>query len=197
VWNAVRAEAHGRPNSPTDHPVDICCLLPPPLPQVRSVGPDALLLSPDTRSERTIKQVRHLQASSKVAEHLAFLSLTLTLSCTHTHTHRRMHTWQWRSCSGSPHATVCVCVGGGGVDTCAPSLLLAAAVVQVLPPAAWDTLFQEVQQRLSARPGAIRHLLVLLPVPIVYPKIPVSESLLHGVAGATAPVACRSIAQGN
>lgn len=91
VWNAVHVEAHGRAISPTDHPADTCCLLPPPLPQVRSVGPDALLLSPDTRSERTIKQVRHLQASSKVPEHPTFLSLTLTLSCTHTHTHTHVH----------------------------------------------------------------------------------------------------------
>lgn len=45
-------------------------------------------------------------------------------------------------------------------------------------------LFNEVTRRLSsAPPGAIQHLMVLLPVPIVYPKIPVSESLLQALQG--------------
>eukprot|EP00879_Flechtneria_rotunda_P009341 GHRR01009780.1.p1 GENE.GHRR01009780.1~~GHRR01009780.1.p1 ORF type:complete len:646 (+),score=209.66 GHRR01009780.1:188-2125(+) len=57
---------------------------------------------------------------------------------------------------------------------------------QVLPPPAWDMLLHEVTRRLDARPGAIQHLLVLLPVPIVYPKIPVSESILSSMSGAMA-----------
>lgn len=32
-------------------------------------------------------------------------------------------------------------------------------------------LLREVEARLAARPGAVQHLLVLLPVPIVYPKV--------------------------
>lgn len=78
--------------------------------QVRNVGPNAILLLPDTRSERT------------------------------------MH--------------------------------------QVLPPQAWDVLLREVERRLAARPGAVQHLVVLLPVPIVYPKIPVTETMLSAISSA-------------
>lgn len=76
--------------------------------QVRNIGPNVILLSPDTRSERTIHQV--------------------------------------------------------------------------LPPQAWDTLFREVERRLAAGRGAVQHLVVLLPVPIVYPKIPVTETALAAIS---------------
>lgn len=58
----------------------------------------------------------------------------------------------------------------------------ACAHLQVLPPQAWDVLFREVERRLAARPGAVQHLIVLLPVPIVYPKIPVSETVLGAIS---------------
>lgn len=77
--------------------------------QVRSIGPNVVLLSPDTRSERTINQV--------------------------------------------------------------------------VPAPGWQLLFDEAARRLAAGRGCIQHLLVLLPVPIVYPKIPVSESLLASLQG--------------
>lgn len=56
------------------------------------------------------------------------------------------------------------------------------SVHQVLPPPAWDVLLREVERRLAARPGAVQHLIVLLPVPIVYPKIPVTETMLGAIS---------------
>lgn len=56
-------------------------------------------------------------------------------------------------------------------------------LLQVVPTASWDMLIADVNSRLAARPGAVQHMLVLLPVPIVYPKIPVSEKALAGIAG--------------
>jgi hypothetical protein len=56
------------------------------------------------------------------------------------------------------------------------------SVNQVLPPLAWDVLLREVERRLAARPGAVQHLIVLLPVPIVYPKIPVTETMLGAIS---------------
>jgi len=43
-------------------------------------------------------------------------------------------------------------------------------------------LMREVEGRLAARPGAVQHVIVLLPVPIVYPKIPVTESVLASIS---------------
>jgi len=57
---------------------------------------------------------------------------------------------------------------------------------QVVPPAAWDMLMREVERRVAARPGAVQHVIVLLPVPIVYPKIPVTESVLASISNAMA-----------
>jgi hypothetical protein len=44
-------------------------------------------------------------------------------------------------------------------------------------------MFDEVNKRLAAAQGSVRHLLVLLPVPIVYPRIPVSEGMLASMSG--------------
>lgn len=55
--------------------------------------------------------------------------------------------------------------------------------LQVVPAPGWQLLFDEAARRLAAGRGCIQHLLVLLPVPIVYPKIPVSESLLASLQG--------------
>jgi hypothetical protein len=54
---------------------------------------------------------------------------------------------------------------------------------QVVPAAGWELMFNDVARRLASARGAVQHLLVLLPVPIVYPKIPVSESLLASLQG--------------
>jgi hypothetical protein len=43
-------------------------------------------------------------------------------------------------------------------------------------------LLADVTRRVEASQGAVRHLVVLLPVPIVYPKIPASEALLAAVS---------------
>jgi hypothetical protein len=51
-----------------------------------------------------------------------------------------------------------------------------------VPPQGWDLLFGEANKRLTAGRGAIQHVLVLLTVPIVYPKIPMSESMLSGLS---------------
>jgi hypothetical protein len=62
--------------------------------------------------------------------------------------------------------------------------------LQVLPPKAWDLVLSEVEHRLAVRPGAVQHLLVLLPVPIVYPKIPVSETVLGAISSEQAEAGC-------
>lgn len=43
-------------------------------------------------------------------------------------------------------------------------------------------LMKEVDRRLAASHGGVKHLVVLLPVPIVYPKIPVTESVLAAIS---------------
>lgn len=71
------------------------------------------------------------------------------------------------------------CLGCGVLLTVMPACRW---FLQVLPPPAWDVLFREVERRLAARPGAVQHLIVLLPVPIVYPKIPVTETMLGAIS---------------
>lgn len=63
-------------------------------------------------------------------------------------------------------------------------MLTSTAVVgcQIIPNGSWEQLFADLHRRLDANP-AVRHLLVVLTVPIVYPKIPFSESVLGGISG--------------
>lgn len=63
-----------------------------------------------------------------------------------------------------------------------PPLTRPRLLPQVVPPQGWDLLFGEANKRLTAGRGAIQHVLVLLTVPIVYPKIPLSESMLSTVS---------------
>lgn len=130
---------------------------------VRNVGPDAILMCPDTRSERSIHQVR-----------CGCLSRVQTSM-------RGWHPW---SVSASTLACLNSCPGPGSTPQCrgagahpatqqharrTPATNTHPALVQVLPPGGWDMLFGEVTRRLAARPpGTVNHLLVLLPVPIVY-----------------------------
>jgi hypothetical protein len=62
--------------------------------------------------------------------------------------------------------------------------------LQVLPPKAWDMVMAEVERRLAVRPGAVQHLVVLLPVPIVYPKIPVTETVLGAISSEQTVCVC-------
>ncbi|CAD7704898.1 unnamed protein product [Ostreobium quekettii] len=52
-------------------------------------------------------------------------------------------------------------------------------LTQVLSPKSWDTVFDQ----LSTLPPSVRHLVVALPLPITYPRLPMSYSLLRGLAG--------------
>lgn len=75
---------------------------------------------------------------------------------------------------------------GPNVILLSPDTRSERTIHQVLPPQAWDTLFREVERRLAASRGAVQHLVVLLPVPIVYPKIPVTETALAAISNAMA-----------
>lgn len=133
--------------------------------QVRNIGPNTILLSPDTRSERTIHQVR-MQACG-----VGWFTR-----------------WRLAQPSRAEHVLSVCAVQYCVVDVCAPVSTacrccpLRVPGAQVLPPAAWDVLLREVERRLAARPGAVQHLIVLLPVPIVYPKIPVTETVLGAIS---------------
>lgn len=50
----------------------------------------------------------------------------------------------------------------------------------VIRPGSWAM----VQQRLAALPASIKHLVVVAPVPIVYPQVPIVESSLEYLTGA-------------
>eukprot|EP00882_Tetradesmus_deserticola_P007081 GHRQ01007454.1.p1 GENE.GHRQ01007454.1~~GHRQ01007454.1.p1 ORF type:complete len:673 (+),score=308.38 GHRQ01007454.1:542-2560(+) len=72
---------------------------------------------------------------------------------------------------------------GPNVLLMSPDTRSERSIHQVVPAAGWELMFNDVARRLAAGRGAVSHLLVLLPVPIVYPKIPVSESLLASLQG--------------
>ena len=52
----------------------------------------------------------------------------------------------------------------------------------VIRPGTWAM----VQQRLAALPASVKHLVVVAPVPIVYPQVPIVESSLEYLTGACA-----------
>lgn len=84
---------------------------------------------------------------------------------------------------------------GPNVILLSPDTRSERTIHQVLPPQAWDTLFREVERRLAASRGAVQHLVVLLPVPIVYPKIPVTETALAAISSRCWRVWCRAVAR--
>jgi len=55
----------------------------------------------------------------------------------------------------------------------------------IVPQGGWDLMFNELQRRLERHPY-IQHILVVLTVPIVYPKIPLAEGLMGGISSALA-----------
>ncbi len=61
----------------------------------------------------------------------------------------------------------------------AASLILVPQPLQPLPP-----IHPPPPRRITTARGTVRHLVVLLPVPILYPKLPVAESVVAGISGA-------------
>lgn len=77
-------------------------------------------------------------------------------------------------------------LGGSGLGRCRFCVAIATRCCsqQALPPTHSPTANPlPNRSRIAASRGAVRHLLVLLPIPIAYPKIPVSESVVAGISG--------------